>query len=113
MKTRITTQNKTQEAIASREIANKLSASKPKTVKSNNNITFTQKDLLLEALSTEIDNTRWLERHKLECHTQEQLKSKSNSIQFKSGFKRMIHRRGCNPTITWSDYDSMPWVLKL
>ena len=64
LKTRITTQNKTQEAIASREIANKLSASKPKTVKSNNNITFTQKDLLLEALSTEIDNTRWLERHK-------------------------------------------------
>jgi len=89
-----------------------FASTKPKTPKVHVKVSFTQKDLLLEALATEEINTRWIERSKMEANAKESTKEKQ-AVAHNVGFKRSVSRKGAYDTITFSDYDSMPYILKL
>jgi hypothetical protein len=101
---------KTAEAHVARQIA--FATAKPKTPKVQVKVSFTQKELLLEALATEEVNARWIERSKMEANAKESLKEKQ-AVAHNAGFKRFVSRKGAYDTITFSDYDSMPYILKL
>lgn len=101
---------KTAEAHLARELAFKTA--KPKAPKVQVKVSFTQKELLLEALATEEENARWIERSKMEANAKESLKDKQ-AVTHSIGFKRFVSRKGAPDTITFSDYDSMPYILKL
>ncbi len=111
---RASTQTKSTDAHLARELALSASASKPKAPRAQLNVrpSFTQKELLQEALRTEEENARWIEKQRLDATAKEQQKEKAQLVH-SAGFKRFISRRGSYPTITFSDYESMPAIFKL
>ena len=72
---------------------------------------FTQKELLLDALSTETDNQKWLEVQRLHDY-ERALGDKVAKPQNAERFIRFVSRRGAPNTVTFSHVDLMPVMLR-
>lgn len=72
---------------------------------------FTQKELLLDALTTENDNQKWLELQRLQDY-ERALGDKVAKPQNAERFIRYVSRRGAPNTVTFSHVDLMPAMLR-
>ena len=111
---RTSTQAKSTDALLARQhaLARAASANKARAPREHVRATFTQRELLQEALLTEEESARWIEKQRLDAMAVEQLQQRQGRAHG-AGFRRFLSRRGSLPTITFSDYDSMPPILKL
>ena len=72
---------------------------------------YTQKELLLDALETENLNRKWIEQRKI-VEDERIARDKPNKTQNNDHYVRFLSRRGTYDTITFTDVDSMPAILK-
>ena len=72
---------------------------------------YTQKELLLDALETENVNRKWLEHRKI-VEDERIARDKPVKTQNNDHYVRSLSRRGTYDTITFTDVDSMPAILK-
>jgi len=72
---------------------------------------YTQKELLLDALETENLNRKWIEQRKI-VEDERIARDKPNKSQNNDHYVRFLSRRGTYDTITFTDVDSMPAILK-
>jgi len=72
---------------------------------------FTQKELLLDALETEDANRKWLEHRKI-VEDERIARDKPIKNQNNDHYIRFLSRRGTYDTITFTNVDSIPAILK-
>lgn len=112
---RNSTKKKTQHAETERAYQEHLAAAKKKErpAKPVDKETFTQKDLLLDALKTEDDNARWLDTQGRVDDDRAQQNKPLKAANHASGYIRHMSKRGSYATITFSNVECVPAIFNL
>ena len=112
---RNSTKKKTQEADTERAYQERLADAKKKEkpLKTAERETFTQKELLLDALKTEDENARGLDTQGRVDGDLAQRDKPTKILHNNSGYIRHVSKRGAYATITFSNVECVPEVLDL
>mmetsp|Transcript_7650 Transcript_7650/g.19651 ORF Transcript_7650/g.19651 Transcript_7650/m.19651 type:complete len:329 (+) Transcript_7650:522-1508(+) len=90
--------------VAELKAARALAAKKPK--KKEDTVTFTQEEMLTEAVGTEADNRRWI--LSMQRAAREKAQSGQGPTRNNRSAIRFLSRRGATPTITFSEVEAQP-----
>jgi len=76
---------------------------------------YTQKELLLEALDTELQNQKWLDSQKFDNYNMDNnnTNNSNNMLNTSNNFIKYHSRRGSLDTITFSNVEDIPLILRL
>ena len=75
--------------------------------------TFTQKELLLDALKTEGDNARWLDIQGRVDDDRAQQNKPAKAANHAAGYIRHVSKRGSYATVTFSNVECVPAIFNL
>lgn len=74
---------------------------------------YTQKELLLEALDTELENQKWLDSQKFDNNIDSNNNNIISTARNSNNYIKYHSRRGSLDTITFSNVEDIPLILKL
>jgi hypothetical protein len=72
---------------------------------------FTQEEMLLESLETQVENTKWIYGRKRKKEQQQQQKQPQENLKEGNITSRFVSKRGSGTVLSFMDMDSLPEIL--